>query len=398
MPLRAQPPGGEPIALADVLAALGSRARRHSLAAMLETYLSSSHVLLTSSGTAALVVALRALQRLRPGRPEVVLPAYTCPNLLAAVVVAGLEPVLCDVSPDGTSLDAGELPHLLTPKTLAVVCVHLFGVPADLAPVAALAKERRAYVIEDAAQAFGNEDAGRKLGTLGDVGIFSFGRGKPLTLGAGGALATGSQEIAGAARSVLAECPRAASIPDLLRALLYAAFFRPSLYWLPRALPFLHLGETRFSLDVRVELMSPFSAALGTVMLPRYGDLRRERAWRGLAMLARLSGRAVAPLANIARGNAYLRLPLLVEAAARPHLLARLGRLGATGMYPVPLGRQPGTAPHLGDQATADYPNARRLSERLLTLPLHAYLREGDLRRIEGVLGGATPAPVMETT
>jgi dTDP-4-amino-4,6-dideoxygalactose transaminase len=303
------------------------------------------------------------------------------------------------VSPEGSGLDLSGLRRRLGPQTLAVVCVHLFGVPANVAEVLALAHEQGAFVVEDAAQALGNEAAGRRLGTLGDIGVFSFGRGKPLTLGSGGAVVTGSKEIARALEAQTTRLAPVGSGRDAAISLLYGLFFRPSLYWLPHWLPFLHLGETVFTLDINVAGMSEFAAALGAELLPRYEASRLERARRGAALAERLEGgRLLQPLGPLGAGNAYLRLPLLVEEGRRQELLARLARLGATGMYPLPLGELRGTANHLGPQAAESYPHARRLSRRLLTLPLHGLLLERDLQEIERTLHETPGAPVAETT
>lgn len=397
-PLRALPPGGEPLALRDVLhAARGSGA---SFAQALAGYLRASHCTLASSGTAALTLALKALGTLRPKRREVILPAYTCPHVLTAVVLSGLKPVLCDVNRQGTGLEmAGPagLEAKLGGQTLAVVVVHLFGVPANLAEVAALARPQGAFVVEDAAQALGNELEGRRLGTLGDVGVFSFGRGKPLTLGSGGALVTNSAEVAQAASTLAAGLVAPGPAADAARALLYALFFRPGLYWLPRALPCLHLGETIFTLDIKVWAMSGFAAALGERLLAQLEQMRRGRAERAQHLMERLcDGRTVEPLGRLSPGNAYLRLPLLVAEGRRDGLLARLSRLGMSGMYPAPLNELPGTAAHLGSQAAQPFPHARALARRLLTVPLHGLLAEGDQQEIECALHGIGAASVAE--
>jgi dTDP-4-amino-4,6-dideoxygalactose transaminase len=206
---------------------------------------------------------------------------------------------------------------------------------------------------------------------------------------------TGSAEIAQTLEAQAARLAPSGSGRDAAISLLYGLFFRPSLYWLP----FLHLGETVFTLDINVAGMSEFAAALGAELLPRYEAARLERARRGEALAERLEGgRLLQPLGPLGAGNAYLRLPLLVEEGRRQELLARLARLGATGMYPLPLGELRGTANHLGPQAAESYPHARRLSRRLLTLPLHGLLLERDLQEIERTLHGTAGASVAETT
>ncbi|MFH0810728.1 MAG: DegT/DnrJ/EryC1/StrS family aminotransferase, partial [Pseudomonadota bacterium] len=149
--LRALPPGGEPLTLAEIIGA--ASCPQADFGAYLRAYLNARHCLPVSSGTAALTVALRALRALRPERAEVVIPAYTCPNVLAAVVQAGLTPVLADVAEDGCGYDLEQLSSCLGEATLAVVAVHLFGIPADMDVIGTAAGERGAFVVEDAAQA-----------------------------------------------------------------------------------------------------------------------------------------------------------------------------------------------------------------------------------------------------
>src|SRR5262245_37752710 len=163
------------------------------------------HVFLVSSGTAALTLTLMALQEMSEmsaasssGRTEVVIPAYTCFSVPAAVLKAGLRPVLCDINPDTFDFDHVLLERTLNANTLCVVAHHLFGIPSDIERTRALCRARGIFVVEDAAQAMGIESNGRRLGTLGDAGVFSLGRGKPITCGSGGVIVTNSDRMADA--------------------------------------------------------------------------------------------------------------------------------------------------------------------------------------------------------
>src|SRR5580765_7814438 len=149
-----------------------------------------SHAFLVSSGTAALTITLMALKARAVSegcsRNDVVIPAYTCFSVPAAVVKAGLRPVLCDVESTSFDFNHDQLERTLNDRTLCVVAHHLFGFPAAMSRLRRLCDAHGAVLVEDAAQAMGAESDGRRLGTLGDVGLFSLGRGKNITCGGGG--------------------------------------------------------------------------------------------------------------------------------------------------------------------------------------------------------------------
>ena len=227
-------------------------------------YFGARHVFLVSSGKAALTMTLMALKASSP-RTDVVIPAYTCYSMPAAVISAGLNPILCDINPSTFDFDHDQLAATLSDNTLCVVAHHLFGIPSDIERVRALCHARGIVVIEDAAQAMGVESRGRKLGTLGDVGVFSLGRGKNITCGSGGIAITDSDAIGNALTSAcprLASPMRAESLIDLAKLAFMAIFIRPRLYWIPNAMPFLRLGQTIFPKSVAVKRLSGMQAGL----------------------------------------------------------------------------------------------------------------------------------------
>jgi dTDP-4-amino-4,6-dideoxygalactose transaminase len=145
------------------------------------------------NGSSALEVALRALD-LEPG-DEVIMPAYTFVATAAAALLAGALPVFADIDQDTFELDPAAVAAAVTPRTRAVIPVHIAGCPPDMDAMLALAKRHGLRVVEDAAQAHGAEWRGRRVGALGDLGTFSFQASKNLNAGEGGAIVTDDEAL-----------------------------------------------------------------------------------------------------------------------------------------------------------------------------------------------------------
>lgn len=162
-------------------------------------YCGAAHGVAMSSGTAALFAAVDAL-RLAPG-DEVIMPAFTIIGCAQAIIAAGATPVLVDADPATWCMDAAQTAARITPRTRAIMAVHIYGHPADMLPLRALADRHGLAVIEDAAEAHGAEYRGVRAGSLGDVSCFSFYANKIITTGEGGMLLTDDTAIAERARS-----------------------------------------------------------------------------------------------------------------------------------------------------------------------------------------------------
>jgi 8-amino-3,8-dideoxy-alpha-D-manno-octulosonate transaminase len=147
----------------------------------------AKHALAVSSGTAALLVALRALG-VGPG-DEVITQAFTFVATVEAILEAGATPVIVEVD-RSLNMNPDQLKASITPRTKVVIPVHMAGAAADMDRIVDIARECNLRVLEDAAQAFGGTYRGRHLGTLGDVGIYSFDFAKNITTGEGGAIVT----------------------------------------------------------------------------------------------------------------------------------------------------------------------------------------------------------------
>ena len=164
-------------------------------------FLGAPHCLGCNSGTSALHLALRLLN-IGPG-DEVITTPYTFVATSWAVSYVGARPVYVDIDEATMNLDPGRIERALTPRTKAILPVHLYGHPFDLDPILALCRRRGLPLVEDAAQAHGARYRGRNVGTFGDLAIFSFYPGKNLgALGEGGALVTAGDNFAARARAL----------------------------------------------------------------------------------------------------------------------------------------------------------------------------------------------------
>jgi perosamine synthetase len=148
----------------------------------------------TTSGTSALYLSLAALG-IGPG-DEVIVPDITFIATANAVHMTGAKVILCDVDPSNLLMDPKKVERLITPRTKALMPVHISGRFAPLNELLDLAKTYHLKIVEDAAEAFGSKHEGRALGTIGDAGAFSFSANKVITMGQGGIVLTRDAEIA----------------------------------------------------------------------------------------------------------------------------------------------------------------------------------------------------------
>jgi dTDP-4-amino-4,6-dideoxygalactose transaminase len=312
------------------------------LEALLATAAGTQHAAAVSSGTAALHVAVLALG-IGEG-DEVLVPAYTFPATANVVALAGASPVLVDVDPVTMNIDPEDAARRVTPRTKAVLAVHLFGRPARLEELPDL------LVLEDAAGALGAAHRGRPCGSLGALACFSFHPRKVVTTGEGGAVTTDDPLL-----------------DERVRSLRHHGW-SPSFAYDDMPVP---------AFNYR---LSDVLAALGIPQLRRLDELlaARERIAAGYAeRLAHLD--VVVPEADA--GDRHGWQAYVVQLDRRDHVMAALREQG--------IGCQIGTyALHrLGayrDQGP--FPGADAAFERALALPLHGRLTEPDLDRTADAL------------
>jgi perosamine synthetase len=161
-------------------------------------YCGCRHGVSTTSGTTALHLTLAALG-IGKG-DEVIVPSFTMIAPVFAVVYTGAKPVLVDSEPDTWTMDVTKVEDKITPRTRAIIPVHIYGHPCDMGPILGLAEKYGLWIVEDAAEAHGAEYEGKKAGGIGHVGCFSFYANKIITTGEGGMLVTNDERIADKAR------------------------------------------------------------------------------------------------------------------------------------------------------------------------------------------------------
>lgn len=384
-------PAGNALSLLSIIRLLYSKDPQEDL---LDKVLPSTRHYCLSSGTAALYVALASLKR-HSDKKEVIIPAYSCPSLVAATVRAGLVPVLCDLEERWFRMALTEAASLMGDDTLAIIAVHLFGLPERLDALQALARERNVFLIEDAAQAFGNHFHGgdnpscngmKPLGTWGDLAVLSFGRGKPLSLLSGGSVVVSNPTVEPWIQEEHSRLPSGDALKDsssyLLGLVLYSLFFRPWLYWIPESMPWLKLGQTIFNPDFKVRKNNRFAFRLRNTFCTSFDDLREHRmalTRRYRELLAPLSPHIAYPGEEVTGENALLRFPVVLkEKEMRDRVLSMLkgAGSGAAESYPVPLNELPGARDHIANRHS-HFPHAKKISERMITLPLHEYVTDG---------------------
>lgn len=386
---RTLPPSAAPIGWSDLLRSLiglsGSQAAIRQREHEFREYFGVRHVWFVSSGKAALTLILRALHSLS-GKRKVIIPGYTCFSVPSAVLRAQLNVAICDMKPSSFDLDIDQLGQVADPDVLCVLATHLLGVGVDVSRVVEACRPRGIVVIEDGAQAFGGQVEGKPIGTLGDVSFLSFGRGKNVSCGSGGAILSNDDRISAAISREYAKLPKESALGMLRNWFEVAAtelLLNPAVYWLPAGFPFLKLGETKFYRDFPIFQMDPVRAGL-------------LGGWKG--RLARATASRVTHAEQVARGlrgshvqtvlpggpgrSVYLRLPILMRSKQEKVALCRLSDeqgLGISPMYPSSIGDINELRATL---SSASVPQAALLADRLVTLPTHEFLSADDLMRI----------------
>jgi perosamine synthetase len=379
MQIRRQLTVASPLTAGNILGAtLDTIARRGSAAERVRNAIAAEFnardVLLTDSGTSALVLALRMFAK---AATPVAMPAYACVDLISAARRAGVRVRLFDIDPHTLSPDLDSLQRVVADGVSAIVVAHLYGFPADMPAITKMARDAGVAVIEDAAQQAGATIAGRTAGSFGDVTVLSFGRGKGTTSGRGGALLRSH----GDAESLTfppSQLGHTSSTGVLATTAATWVLGRPSIYGIPASIPSLHLGETVYHEAGEPSGMSRAGVALLDRTFP--GMHRAATARQANALILRDAAdqsRSIDTVRAIESGESgYLRFPVLVRAGASDN-----DTLGIARGYPNPLSGEPQIKPCLVASREPLH-GAYELARRLVTLPTHHMVSTTDLAKM----------------
>lgn len=389
--LRRQLPAYSPLTFRDTWRSAAQAVRlRHDprprVRELVRALYQAEDALLVDSGTHALELAIRTAHAILGGPYVVALPAYTCYDMAAAAVGAGATVALYDLDPAPLAPDLDSLTATLAEGARIVVVAPLYGVPVDWEAIERCVAPFGAIAIEDAAQGHGATWRGCPLGSLGQLSTLSFGRGKGWTAGQGGAFLTRGGFATDA--SVVPSAGVSAEFRVLCRAVAQAALARPETYALPAALPWLHLGETRYRPPVAVRRMGRVAAALLERTLPLATREAATRRANVAALLGRLRLcshiRTVAPPLGGVAG--YLRLPVRLSRGLAGFRDPRLAlRLGVAPGYPTTLAALGPVRERLA-RANGRWPGAEDLVRELVTLPTHSAVDAADREALAGLM------------
>jgi dTDP-4-amino-4,6-dideoxygalactose transaminase len=307
-----------------------------------------AHGVGVASGTDALILALRACGVL-PG-DEVLVPTSTFVATGSAISALGAIPVFADIRPETYNLDPSDLGRRVTPRTRAIIAVHLYGLSADMDPIVAFAKSRRLPLIEDCAQAIGAAYKGRKTGSFGDAACLSFYPTKNLgAYGDAGMIVSNSAEIAARLRTLRNHGQTAKYLSS-----------EPG--WNSR--------------------LDEIQAAILRAKLSHLADwqrARRSKAAEYTRLLEQVAG-IMPPFEPQGYGHVYHQYTIRSEQrdALQQHLASR--NIGSTVYYPCPLHLQP-LYTSLGYKR-GDLPHAERAAQEVLSLPMYPELRKDQIARV----------------
>jgi dTDP-4-amino-4,6-dideoxygalactose transaminase len=307
-----------------------------------------AHGVGVASGTDALILALRACG-LQPG-DEVLLPSFTFVATGSAVSALGAKPVFVDIRPDTYNLDPSELERRITPRTRAIIVVHLYGLAADMDPIMDFARARNLPVIEDNAQGIGANRKGQKTGSFGNAACISFYPTKNLgAYGDAGMVVTNSAEIAGRLRTLR------------------------------------NHGQTEKYVSSEPgwnSRLDEIQAAILRVKLKHLPDWQRARQAHAAEYTRRfLEMRGVMPpVAPPGYEHVYHQYTIRVEHRDALQNFLNQKKIGNSVYYPVPLHLQPLYA-SLGHKR-GDFPHSERAAEEVLSLPMFPELRVEQIKRV----------------
>lgn len=395
MPLR-YPTAGTPYLPADVMRALlgffesGKIVRDFELA--LQKFLGAAHVSLVNSGTTACYLLLELFKEIRrtPQQNEVILPAYTAPSLILPIRAASLKPVLVDIDAQTFNMAINQVAQAISERTLAVMPVHMFGLPCEIDDLNQLCQERGVLLCEDAASSLGTSIDGKQTGTLAPFGFYSLNRGKNVSTLTGGIITWKDDRYTDL---ILEKVHRLRCLNIVSQKLILAKIIGLSLAVRPLFYTALTPLIARYKYTTLHTTFDSYAfprsqAAFGKAIWQRAEYLTNQRIYNGRLLYSIFEGKDAYQLPLVKPGwqVAFNQFPLIVkDLHLRDELQRRLLAMGieTTLLYEKPLHH---IFPELHPGSSEPFPNATYLAEHLLLIPPHPQMRRGQLAQIREII------------
>ncbi|MDD5692144.1 MAG: DegT/DnrJ/EryC1/StrS family aminotransferase [Candidatus Omnitrophica bacterium] len=360
-------------------------------------YLGVPCALLTCSGTSAFYLILESLKKIST-RSTIIIPAFVCPLIPLAIKRAGLNIRLCDINRDNFDYDMDTLRKICSEDNdiLAILAVHLAGIPVDLEAIKETAGKKGILTIEDCAQSLGAEYKGKKTGSLGDFSFFSLCRGKGLTIYEGGLAITTRPEYAGLLADTAKEIIRADILSESLKTAElfgYSIFYRPELFWFAfrapqifwqlRNNPVRAMGEY-FTPDFPTHKVGAFREYIGHLNFPRLDEengKQREKTDIYLNRLKDISGIKLITEPGQTKAS-YPYLTLIFEDTRRRNSCLDAFKDSGLGVSQIYLHAITDYGYLKDIIPAAECAHARELAEKTATLSTSSFLKDPDLESI----------------
>lgn len=326
--------------------------RVHEFERMVANYIGVADAIGVASGTDALHLAVEALD-IGEG-DEVITTPFTFFATVECIVYTGARPVFVDIEPETFNIDCKKLEEKITPRTKAVLPVHLFGHPSDMARINEIAERRSLYVIEDCAQAFGAEVRGRKVGSLGNAGCFSFYPSKNLgAYGDGGIITINDMDVAGTIKTLRNHGSKGSYMHDAI------------------------------GFNSRLDELQ---AGILSIKLKRIDEYNKKRRQKAELYNSLLSGLVKCPYERENTYHVYNQYTVISSKRDEIQRKLKENNIASVVYYPRPLHLQ--KALNFMGHKEGDFPVAEKASKEVLSLPIYPELEDSSINRIADIIKG----------
>ncbi len=390
------PTAGTPYTFSDIIAAkLGFLKSRQIIAqfeTLLKNYINQNHVRLVNSGTTGCYLLLEFFKSIRKSskQREVIISDYTAPSLLLPIQKAGLDCVVVDTSPTDFNIDINQIESMISDKTLAIMPIHMFGIPTNVEKIKSLVAEKEIFVFEDAASSLGSKIRGKHTGTVANFGFYSLNRGKNISSLSGGIITWQSNQHTKAINKLADNLPqlsKSAQLSMLFKFFALTLAVRPFFYTFLNPL-ISQFKYTTLHTDFESFAYTPFQASLGKNIFRREKKLTKARIGNGqqLTQLFQSLEEVTIPKIDDQITTAFNQFPLLIKDFKKLEQLEQqllnkgieTSRLYGQALHQI--------FPKSIKNADQPFPNAEYLAEHLLLIPTHPQIKARHLKKIETIV------------